>query len=201
MRFQGRVVEWNDERGFGYVVTHGDERRIFLHIKHFSTGRMRRPKLGDILTYVVVAGERERPRADAVAYAKTGSGRGRGAQSSKGSMLPVWGVAVFVAFLSVMAWQERMPWLVLAAYGAMSLATYIAYWQDKRAAQEGRRRTPESKLQGLALLCGWPGAWLAQGHLRHKNRKRSFQAMFWAMVACNIAGLLWFAPRLPGWFS
>lgn len=201
MRFQGRLVEWNDERGFGQVVTHGDQQRIFLHIKHFATGRARRPKVGDILTYTVVAGERGRPRADAVAYAVARQGSGRGAQPPTGSKLPVWGVALFVAALFVMAWQERMPWLVLAAYGAMSAVTFIAYWRDKRAAQEGRWRTPESTLQGLALLCGWPGAWLAQGRLRHKSSKRPFLVMFWTMVVCNIVGLLWLAPRLAGLFS
>ncbi|OOG47250.1 hypothetical protein B0E52_04075 [Rhodanobacter sp. C06] len=201
MRFQGRVIEWNDERGYGQIVTHGDQQRIFLHIKYFAAGRTRRPKVDDILTYAVVAGERGRPRADAVAFAATKPGRGAGAQLSKGSVLPVWGVTLFVAVLFAMAWQERVPWLVLAAYGAMSTVTFLVYWRDKRAAQEGRWRTPESTLQGLALLCGWPGAWLAQGRLRHKSSKRPFLAMFWAMVACNIAGLLWLAPRLAGMFS
>lgn len=200
MRFQGRVVEWDDVRGFGQVVTHGDQQRIFLHIKHFTTGRTSRPKVGDILTYAVVAGERGRPRADAVAYAVPKSGGRGNAKASKGSMLPVWGVTLFAAILFAMAWQGRVPWFVLTGYGAMSVVTFLAYWRDKRAAQKEQWRTPESTLQGLAFLCGWPGAWLAQGQLRHKCNKRSFLAVFWVMVTCNIAGLLWLAPRLRDYF-
>lgn len=204
MRFQGRVVEWNDERGFGYVITHGEHQRIFLHIKHFATGRTRRPKVGDILTYAVIAGERGGPCADAITYAVVKPKIARIASSSKAANksmgLRVWGVTLFVAALIAMAWLGRMPWVVLAVYGVMSAVTYVAYQLDKRAAQEGRWRTPESTLQGLALLCGWPGAWLAQGVLRHKSSKTSFLATFRVMVVCNVAGLLWLAPRLAGWF-
>jgi hypothetical protein len=36
------------------------------------------------------------------------------------------------------------------------------------------------------LLGGWPGAFLAQYSLRHKNRKVSFQVVFWAIVAFHL---------------
>jgi uncharacterized membrane protein YsdA (DUF1294 family)/cold shock CspA family protein len=198
MRFQGRVVEWNDERGFGQVVTHGDQQRIFLHIKHFATGRGRRPKVGDILTYAVVPGDRGRPRADAVAYAVARSGRGGTGRPSKGPLPAAWGVAVFLAMLVAMAWGQRVPWSVASCYGVMSVVTFFAYWRDKRAARDGRWRTPESTLQGLALLCGWPGAWLAQGWLRHKCSKTAFLATFWLAVAGNVAGLFLLGPHLVG---
>ena len=51
---------------------------------------------------------------------------------------------------------------------AMSLATFIVYFGDKRAARLGRARVSEATLHGLALACGWPGALLAQQLLRHK---------------------------------
>lgn len=60
----------------------------------------------------------------------------------------------------------------------------LAYALDKSAAIQHQRRTPERTLHLLALLGGWPGAWLAQKVWRHKFRKRRFQAVFW------ITGLL-----------
>jgi|GEM_PF-5532685 len=45
----------------------------------------------------------------------------------------------------------------------------------------------------MALLGGWPGALLAQGMLRHKNRKASFQTTFWGAVVINLVALAWIA--------
>jgi uncharacterized membrane protein YsdA (DUF1294 family) len=42
----------------------------------------------------------------------------------------------------------------------------------------------------LGLLCGWPGAVLAQKMLRHKTAKTSFQITFWATVVLNVAGFV-----------
>lgn len=105
---------------------------------------------------------------------------------------------LFFAGLVVLAWQQRVPWSVLVGYVVMSAATFLAYEHDKRAAIAGRWRTPESTLQLMALLCGWPGGWLAQGWLRHKSSKHTFLATFWVAVAGNLLGLLWLAPRLLG---
>lgn len=83
--------------------------------------------------------------------------------------------------------DPRVPaWCALA-----SLVAFVAYWLDKADAQRGRWRTPESILQTLALVGGWPGAWIAQQALRHKTRKASFQATFWACVVLNLAALAW----------
>jgi len=73
-------------------------------------------------------------------------------------------------------------------YGVMSVVTLIAYVLDKRAARDGRRRTPEAVLHGLELLGGWPGAFLAQRVVRHKNAKVGYQVVFWMIVAVHVAG-------------
>lgn len=192
MRQQGRVVEWNDSRGFGFVVTHGTERRIFLHVRHLIEGQMRRPKPGDIVTYDVNQDARGRPMADAVAFPVTRKARTRRAASYVRTGLVEVAVALFGAVLVLLASVERLPWMLAAAYVAMSGVTYLVYRRDKQAALAGRWRTPESSLQALALFCGWPGAWLAQKRLRHKSSKTRFQVMFWIMVALNLAWLQWF---------
>jgi len=73
------------------------------------------------------------------------------------------------------------------AFCVMSVLAFVAYGLDKRASTSGTRRTPEKTLQVIALLCGWPGALLAQQAFRHKSSKSSFQLVFWAMVFLNIA--------------
>ena len=70
-----------------------------------------------------------------------------------------------------------LSWLVLA-----SLVTFTLYASDKRRATRGARRIPEKVLHLCSLLGGWPGAFLAQRLLRHKNAKTSFQVVFWLIV-------------------
>ena len=78
---------------------------------------------------------------------------------------------------------------VVAAVVAIRRFTFAVYAADKRAAKRGAWRTPESTLHTLELLCGWPGAWLAQRLLRHKSVKTSFRIVFFMMVALNLAVL------------
>ena len=43
---------------------------------------------------------------------------------------------------------------------------------------------------GLGLLCGWPGALLAQKGLRHKSSKQSFRSAFWITVLLNLLAFI-----------
>ncbi len=80
------------------------------------------------------------------------------------------------------------PWLVvMVGYAVLSLVTFVAYTLDKRAARRGRPRTPEVTLHLLELLGGWPGAFVAQRLIRHKNAKISYQIVFWLIVAGHAA--------------
>ena len=60
--------------------------------------------------------------------------------------------------------------------------TFIAYGVDKRAAVNGQWRVPEANLHTLEFLGGWIGAFIAQKFFHHKNKKKSYQIMFWLML-------------------
>ncbi len=81
-------------------------------------------------------------------------------------------------------------WLAAPVAGWILLSSAVAvllYARDKRAARQLKRRVPERTLQLLAFSGGWPGALLAQGLFRHKNRKVRFQRVFWLCAATNVA--------------
>ncbi|MCC1492088.1 DUF1294 domain-containing protein [Cognatishimia sp. F0-27] len=81
---------------------------------------------------------------------------------------------------------------MISAHGALflygvfvNLLAFLLFWRDKRNAVTGRRRIPEARLLGAAVLGGWPGAKLAQRLLRHKTRKHPFSRRL------SLIGLLW----------
>ncbi len=67
MRLQGRVSEWKDDRGFGFIAPNGGGSRLFLHISSF-TDRPRRPAVGDLVTYELSTDAKGRPRAKAARF-------------------------------------------------------------------------------------------------------------------------------------
>ena len=73
------------------------------------------------------------------------------------------------------------------AVPVMSVATFIAYWLDKRQAGNGGRRVSEQTLHLMAFLGGWPGALIGQQQLRHKTQKASFRIVFWLLLFLHVA--------------
>ena len=81
---------------------------------------------------------------------------------------------------------------IFLIYLVMSVVTIVVYAVDKHKASNGKWRIPEATLHLFELLCGWPGAMLAQVIIRHKNAKVPFQLVFWAMLVINTAILAFF---------
>ncbi len=186
MRHQGRLSDWNDDKGFGFVVPSGGGDKAFVHIKAFA-GASRRPANGDLISYTLSRDARGRLQANLIRFA--GLTKPTDDRAKPGRIGPAFAV-IFVAALLGAAFSGQVPMAVLAAYAAMSLIAFIAYGLDKSAATAGRRRTPEATLHFFGLLCGWPGALLAQRVFRHKSRKAAFQSTFWGTVAFNVIALL-----------
>ena len=107
------------------------------------------------------------------------------------------GFALLYALCSAL-WA--VPWWVGALYALLSGVSYLTYAFDKHAAQTGAWRVSEKNLLALGLAGGWPGAILAQQHLRHKSSKASFRQAFWLTVVLNVAGFVLLASPLGrGW--
>lgn len=78
------------------------------------------------------------------------------------------------------AWVDGR--LLAGAPILLSLLTYLAYRGDKRRAEAGEWRLPESTLHFAELIGGWPGAYLAQRKYRHKITKLTYQIQFWMII-------------------
>ena len=81
--------------------------------------------------------------------------------------------------------------MILIFYAIASVVTFSVYAIDKSAARQNRWRITENTLHLLSLIGGWPGALIAQRTLRHKNRKLSFQLVYWITVSFNLVIVFW----------
>lgn len=189
MRYQGKIAEWKDDKGFGFVTPKGGGPNVFVHIRSFPN-RRRRPIGGELVTYELTSDARGRKQGVKVAFVgdrpysstTTAPGPGPGALTFS---------AVFLAFIAGAVVAGKLPFPVLIAYLVASCVAYLSYMLDKAASLNGQWRTPESTLHLLSLVGGWPGAMLAQRTLRHKTQKQSFQVTYWATVVLNCAALGW----------
>jgi uncharacterized membrane protein YsdA (DUF1294 family)/cold shock CspA family protein len=187
MRYVGSIVEWNDARGFGFVEPNGGGDRAFVHINAIRRVTPH-PATGLRLSYALKKDERGRWNAVDVRPAVA---RRAADVPARSRPLPR-GVAVaFAGALAIAWWMAKIPTVIVLAYAIASVVAFVFYWKDKVAAEHGHWRTPESTLQFVAFLGGWPGALFAQHAFRHKSAKASFQKAFIAMVVLNVVALGW----------
>lgn len=193
MRLQGKITRWDDAKGFGFITWHGDGSTVFVHIKAFS-GTTRRPELGDIVTYEIAEGSNGKSSANNVRFSNQAAPKKQVAFKHKSGAFALRFSALYVGFLFVATYFNRISWMVLLIYFVVSVVTFFVYAWDKSSARAGRWRIPESNLHFLGLAGGWLGGLAAQRLLRHKSSKREFLIVFWATVLLNVAAaayLVW----------
>lgn len=99
------------------------------------------------------------------------------------SPLIVLGVLLALPCYALSQVSRHVAWPVLGGAAlTLSVLTFLAYRSDKRRAEAGAQRISEATLHALALMGGWPGAFLGQRMFRHKTSKLSFQFVFWFVV-------------------
>lgn len=190
MRMKGRVKDWRDDKGFGFVEPSLPGPEVFVHVNSFQR-RGRRPQVGDLLTYELGQDSRGRPRAEQVAFSLDAIRVTRVETRAKGRIWPVPLALLVLVGLSATWIAGRLPSEVFGLYLLSSPVAFLMYGWDKVAATGGRWRTQESTLLLVGLMGGWPGALIAQEKIRHKTAKASFQATFWFTVLINVSVLGW----------
>ncbi len=213
MRSTGTVRQWDATRGFGFIRTQGSQ-DVFFHVRDWRAGF--EPQVGTAVQFERIEVGGKGPRAMAVqpvgatagpareprraAAARPSAPRRRAGSRAPSGLGAAWWLALLLwaALLAIGLSTHRWPAWVLAALAALNLATFVAYWIDKRAAEAGLRRTPENTLHLFALLGGWPAARLAQQRLRHKSSKYEFLRVYTATVVAHSAVL---AAWVAGWLD
>lgn len=204
---QGRVVRWEAERGFGFILSASTQEKVFFHVRDFRGAP--EPLLHMQVAYeeIHVGGKGRRAVAvRPVGAASASAAQPRPERERPRNRAPVLGTALIalltLCWLVVIGWAlwiERLPLWGAGALLALNLLTLWLYAADKNAARAGAWRVSENQLHLLALLGGWPAAWWAQQSLRHKTSKVSFRAAYWLSVVLHCAALigwLWRGPKM-----
>ncbi|MDF7801967.1 DUF1294 domain-containing protein [Pontiellaceae bacterium B1224] len=159
-----------------------------MHIKAFKN-RRHRPQINQDVSYTPSKDRQGRPCASNVSFI------GKGSQKIAFPSGKLVGTAIagslFLTSAGLAEWLINRTFLLAPLFLLISFITYLFYATDKKAAQKGRWRTPESHLHLFALIGGWPGAMVAQQGLRHKSKKKEFRFMFWITVILNCGIVIW----------
>lgn len=199
MRDQGRLVEWFDDKGYGFIQPEdGSKGRVFLHIKDFIRPGPR-PIIGCALEYLVQLDGQGRYKAKQVIYLKASQTQKtkqqahiRSKAANKTVMQPMQiAIVIYILVVAGLTVAGVLNSMLLLLISVMNAITYWMYAQDKESAQAGNRRVPENTLHILSVLGGWPAAWLAQQKLRHKTQKQPFRKIYFCTIVFNILILLW----------
>ncbi|WP_417665439.1 DUF1294 domain-containing protein [Pseudidiomarina sp.] len=184
MRLNGVLIKWNVDKGYGFVQLASSNQQMFAHITEFEN-RRRTPKVGDEVSFNLQKQSDGKFRAIDVAYVR---------ETMDWFLLPIIVIAMgYIAAVGYASLETQLPVQVSWTFALLSAITYLFYAVDKRAAQKGKQRTPESVLHWLSVLGGWPGALIAQQQFRHKTRKNSFRVVFYLTVIVNVAAVSYLA--------
>ena len=183
MRIKGKVIKWQNDKGFGFIEPSNGMAEIFFH-ENFFLNPSRRPIIGDEVSFEIATNPEGGKRAKRILFRGECDPR----QTDIFFDILYSGVScIFLIGIGVLVFLKKLDPIILILYVLLSLVTFLFYWQDKIKATKNRWRTPENILHFSSLIGGWPGALIAQRTLHHKSRKKSFQIAYYLTVILNIS--------------
>ncbi|WKJ89960.1 cold shock and DUF1294 domain-containing protein [Methylomonas montana] len=213
--YEGIIKSWKEDKGFGFIQPNGGGKDVFIHIRDLKHKNYR-PQQGDGICYRVIQDQNGKTRAyDAFIkgieishFTKKNLRPNKPLQKSNPQyqlgILPIFVIATIPFACSIFIIFRDRNLFPFFSYVLLSLSIFLIYAIDKTKAHKNKWRIPENTLHFFELLGGWPGALIAQRIMRHKNKKPSFQKVFWIIVTTHITawiGVIFFANNLKHLFK
>lgn len=196
MRYEGKIVKWDDDKGFGFIRATQDSKDVFLHISQIHRLK-KRPVINELVSYDIVKDETGRFRAANVCYVLDKANLKNSSTSVSFSCSFLIFIFLFLTFVIERSLKGFLPpWFPLLVLGA-NLITFLYYYQDKISALKNDWRTSENTLHWFSLIGGWGGAYIAQKIFKHKRKKQSFMLTYKLTVLINcLVIILYSTPQL-----
>ena len=197
--YQGRIINWNDEKGYGFIQLMPGHENLFFHISTFAYHH-RRPAADTAVTVLAIPGNKGGWQASRVLlreheHAIMEDSIYDIAEHSQPKKLEGYTYAALDTLYFLGLTLVSIPLGITSAI--LSILTVALYRYDKRAAEENLQRVPNSALHLASLLGGWPGALVARPFLRHKLNQKRFRGFFWASIVANFGILYLLIAYLP----
>ena len=188
-RSRGRLVSWNDERGYGFLAPDEGGGDVFVHANAFAR-EGRHIEIGRIYDFDLdIAGDGRRKAKRVTLFTPPKKGPSLFAKIlQRGPRFLVIPAFIFIALAVATSVPVSINWWLI--YGVASFTCFIGYGLDKHAAENKRWRVSETVLLLLGLAGGWPGGLIGQEVFRHKTQKKTFRTLFWMSVAINMAAFV-----------
>lgn len=174
---QGIIINFNQEKGYGFIKTDAFEEHVFVHLTQVKNTNAL--EIGQTVEFEIQKTKKGLAAINVMAGAKYRS--------------PYFsfGIISFIITLAIFAFSSPYLQGVMAYLLSINLTTFLFYGYDKFISKGEQLRIPELNLQLLALLGGSPAALLAQKFFKHKTVKSSFQIIYWGIVMGQIGVILW----------
>lgn len=190
MRLKGKLIKWDNEKAFGFIVPNSGGAQVFIHKTAFKNHK-RHPQINDVITFSISKDKQGRYCADKATFS------GEKINQVKVKSVNKFSIYLSVVFLALIVTAFMLGYIQISlvlVYLGVNFLTFILYAYDKSKAKHGTWRISESTLHFFALTGGWPGAAIAQQMLRHKSQKKEFRFLFWLTVVANLSVLFWLIP-------
>lgn len=171
---QGKILNYNAEKGYGFIYSENYQEHIFVH--HSEISNAKELFQGQSVEFEVTKTKKGLSALSVVAGAK---------QQSPYVIFGLLSALITVAiFAYLYTYQPIKP--IFSYLIAINITTFLLYGYDKLIAGGEKLRIPEWNLHALALLGGSPAGLMAQKFFRHKTVKGSFQLIYWVIVLIQV---------------
>jgi len=149
MRIEGKVVKWNDDRGFGFIEAATGGPLVFVHISEFKD-RGGKPQIGESLSFEIASDDAGRKKAVAIERKTRRQTRANPLQDEeKTSLVGVLFICLILVVVGALGYdyfQRRLPEAtVVTVEEDVGRATVVAQSVDGRFRCDGRQHCSQMR--------------------------------------------------------
>src|SRR5690606_6086109 len=129
MRYQGKIIKWNDAKGFGFVQPNGSNKEVFLHISSFKSKNCR-PQISQRITYDLTQDASGRDKAHNVSCVTHPQSPIDGKKTELNQHLILF-MGLVSIFILERIFSGALPFSYLFIYLLANLMAFLYYYMDK----------------------------------------------------------------------
>jgi uncharacterized membrane protein YsdA (DUF1294 family)/cold shock CspA family protein len=188
-RLRGVVVEWFDERGFGFIQPDAEGPKVFFHASSLRDHYVR-AQVGDKVTFTEGPGKDGKTAAFDIAVAGVPPPKRKTGLDVAQEQFRVYAAGLLIGLTLLDIILDRAPAAMAFFYLLAGMISAVLYSSDKSQASRGEERVPEVVLHAIDLAGGIVGGLIAQHFMRHKITKSGFAATTGLIVGIHLLLLL-----------